>query len=681
MSPVLFPILFLIALATFACIMAGRVRLLLAAKSVKRFDQVGKRVKNTLTYVVGQKKFLTGEQPAGLMHLMIFWGFVILSLQVVTLFGRAFAADWSIPGFAPDQPLGPPFFLMRDIFEVLVGVAVLYALYRRLVAHTPRLFGFRPAEDRMAKKPHWEGIVILMFILMIIAGDLVYDGGLLAADRSSRLMQHERDWAPVAGVLAGLLGDVSIRTAKSLSEVGWWLHNLTVLAFLNMLPRSKHFHIITAAPNVFFSKLEPRSVPRAIAVDSLPAAGVASLSGDSSEIASLDGFTWKQLLDMYSCTECGRCSSACPATASGSVLAPRQFILDLRDCVYAHPQEVLHRGSSAPTTKIVSNEVLWACMACMACIEACPVGIEHVPTIVEMRRALLAQGEFEPLLQSTLETIYLSGNSFDELPRMRGRWTRELDFDIPDARGEPVEYLWFVGDFASFDPRSEAASRRLARILREGGVSFGLLYDGERNSGNDVRRVGEEGLFELLVEQNMEAFASANFEAIFTTDPHSFNTLRNEYPEFGLDRPVYHYTELLAELIHTGQIVVRKPLSGVRVTYHDPCYLARYNRITEAPRQLFSAMGVTLVEMPRHGTSTFCCGAGGGRIWMDDSHFAERPSEQRIREASNLGDLDYFVVSCPKDLAMYSDAVTAVGARFNVVEITELLERANRGRE
>ena len=208
-------------------------------------------------------------------------------------------------------------------------------------------------------------------------------------------------------------------------------------------------------------------------------------------------------------------------------------------------------------------------------------------------------------------------------------------------------------------------------------MSFGLLYEGERNAGNDVRRIGEEGLFELLVEQNMAALGKAQFEAIFTTDPHSLNTLRNEYPQYGLEQPVYHYTELFADLVSRGVLSLRTPLSGTRVTYHDPCYLARYNRITEAPRQLIEATGAELVEMPRHGTDTFCCGAGGGRIWMsDDPALDERPSEQRIREAQTLGELDYFLVTCPKDLAMYSDAVKVVGADFEVAELTALIERA-----
>jgi Fe-S oxidoreductase len=668
MSHVAFPVVFLLVLAGFGVILAVRARLLVAAKPANRVDRIGKRIGNTLVYAFGQKKFLRGEQPAGLMHFVIFWGFVTLGLQVVTLFGRSLSSDWFFPGFAPDQPLGPPFFVVRDVLEVLVIVAVLYALYRRLIVHTPRLFGFRPAEERMTEQPHWEGILILVLILMIMVGGLLHDAGLLAAHRSSSLLSHERHWAPVTGPLAGAFDGLSAGTAKTISEAGWWMHDVAVLTFLVLIPLSKHFHIITAVPNVFFGRLEPKSAPRTIGVDGARAAGVASLSGLGDAVVSLDGFSWKQILDMYSCTECGRCTSACPATASGTALAPRQLILDLRDYAYGH--------RTLDGDKIVSNDVLWSCTTCMACVEACPVGIEHVPTIVQMRRGLVERGEMEPMLQQTLENFMKQGNSYGKSGRMRARWTQGLEFEIPDARKEPVRYLWFVGDFASFDERSQAASRRVARILHDAGVSFGLLYEAERNAGNDVRRIGEEGLFELLVEQNMEAFASAGFEAIFTTDPHSLNTLRNEYPDYGLDRPVYHYTELLTELIRSGELQPQEPLAGVRVTYHDPCYLGRYNRITEAPRELMRAAGVTLVEMPRHGTNTFCCGAGGGRIWMDDSKLAERPSEQRIREAQALGGLDYFVVSCPKDLAMYSDAAATVGADFQVIEITELLERA-----
>ena len=322
-------------------------------------------------------------------------------------------------------------------------------------------------------------------------------------------------------------------------------------------------------------------------------------------------------------------------------------------------------------------EGVWLCTTCAACVEACPAGIEQMPTIIEMRRALVERGDVDPLLQRTLENVARQGNSYGKSARMRARWTKALDFTIPDARREAVDYVWFVGDYASFDERVQYVSRRLATLLHEAGVSFGLLFDGERSAGNDVRRAGEEGLFELLVEQNMKALGEARHEAIFTTDPHSLHTLRNEYPLFGLDKPVYHYTELLLKLVTEGTIALQPALRGTRVTYHDPCYLARYNGIIEPPRTLIEATGAELVEMPRHGLQTFCCGGGGGRIWMSESDGGERPSEARIREAQALGGIEYFVVSCPKDLTMYTAAAETVGGvEFEVVELTALLAQA-----
>ena len=674
MSPVVFPIVWAIAMLVFVAIMTLRMRLLFRARPAACWDRSWERVKRTVVYGLGQKKFLVGEQPAGIMHALIFWGFVVLMIQVVTLFGRAFDASWNIPGFGPNQVLGPPFFLLRDVLEAVVIVGVCYMLYRRLIVHTARLFGRVPAEQRYHDSPHWEAVLILVFILLIMVGGLVYDAGNLVANN---IHGNERDFAPLTAVVAAALGGLSRSAAHTVSEVGWWVHCVTVLIFLNLLPLSKHFHIITAIPNVFFAKLPPRTVERPLAITHVPAAPVAALNRPPAGlvgIASMADLNWKQALDSFTCTECGRCTAVCPATASGAPLAPRQLILDIRDRLYQHPEEQRNGNGSGP---LISNEVLWSCTTCMACVEACPVGIEHVQTIVDMRRNLVDQGEMDPLLQQTLENYAKQGNSYGKSSRMRARWAKGLEFKIPDARKEPVEYVWFVGDFASFDERVQVASQTVARILHDAGVSFGLLYEGERNAGNDIRRIGEEGLFELLVEQNMGVLAEVEYEAIFTTDPHSLNTLRNEYPQYGLDKPVYHYTELFADLVSRGVISLSTPLAGTRVTYHDPCYLARYNRVTEAPRRLIEATGAQLIEMPRHGTNTFCCGAGGGRIWMgDDETGEERPSEQRIREAQTLGEIDYFVVSCPKDLAMYSDAAKVVGADFEVAELTALIDKA-----
>jgi Fe-S oxidoreductase len=674
LSAIAFSVVLAIALASFARTLHGRARLLLAARPARRLDRPGERVRRTLVYAFGQKKFLTGEQPAGIAHALIFWGFVVLGLQVITQFGQPYDYGFHIPGFGAGEPLGVIFFIARDLLEFCVIIAVSYMLYRRLLAHTPRLFGLGRAEERYRHTPHWEGVLILTFILFIMIGGLLSDGGYLVA---RNIHDSARSAAPLTALVADLLGGLSRSEARTVSEVGYWLHDVTVLVFLNLLPLSKHFHIITAVPNVFFGKLPPENVQRNFAVALVPAAAPAQLDAPAPSagagVGSLADVSWKGILDAYSCTECGRCTAVCPATASGSPLAPRQLILDIRDRLYAHPEE---QTAGVDAERVISPEVLWSCTTCMACVEACPVGIEHVPTIVDMRRSLVDQGEIEPLLAQTLQNFAQQGNSYGKSAKMRARWTKGLDFTIPDARKEEVRYIWFVGDFASFDERVQAASRRVANILHQAGISFGLLYDGERNAGNDVRRVGEEGLFEMLVEHNMGVLSKARYTAIFTTDPHSFNTLRNEYPQYGLKKPVYHYTELLAALIDEHRIELTTPLTGTKVTYHDPCYLARYNRITDAPRQLIAATGAELIEMPRHGTGTFCCGAGGGRIWMDDSKLEERPSEQRIREAQGLGALDYFIVSCPKDLAMYSDAAKTVGAEFEVAEITRLVEDA-----
>jgi Fe-S oxidoreductase len=307
-------------------------------------------------------------------------------------------------------------------------------------------------------------------------------------------------------------------------------------------------------------------------------------------------------------------------------------------------------------------------------MEVCPVGIEHIPTIVQLRRRLVDVGEVDAGLQSAFQSLARGGNSFGKSAKQRARWTKGLDVKIKDARKEPVDYLWFVGDHGSFDPRATEVSQAVARLMAEADVDFGILYDDERNSGNDVRRSGEEGLFEMLRDSNLEAFEAASFRRMFTTDPHSLNTLRGEYPT---DADVLHYTALLDAFVASGTLRLGT-LTG-KATYHDPCYLGRYQDEYDAPRRLIRATGLDLIEMGRCRENSFCCGAGGGRIWMDDSGLEERPAENRIREAAALGDdVGYFVVACPKDMVMYSDAVKTTGNedRIQVVDIAQLIERA-----
>ena len=404
----------------------------------------------------------------------------------------------------------------------------------------------------------------------------------------------------------------------------------------------------------------------------------------------IEDLSWKQLLELDGCTKCGRCHEVCPARSSGLPLSPRDLVLDLREHAdSAHGARLPFDPRRARPLDggprdgrlaggVIAAETLWSCTTCLACVEVCPVGIEHVPMIVGMRRALIDDGAVDKRLQDALAKISQHGNSFGAAARTRGKWTASLPFPVKDARKEPVEYLWFVGDYASFDKRVQAATRAAALVLQRAGVDYGILYDAERNSGNDVRRLGEEGLFELLRTDNTEALAGAQFHAILTTDPHSLNALRNEYPGLAERTPVLHLTEVFAQLLGERRLEVLRPVTRT-VTYHDPCYLARYNRVIAEPRAVLGAVGASLIEMPRHGTRTHCCGAGGGAIWMDQK-VKERPSENRIREALTLDGVSDFVVACPKDVTMFEAAVAATGAteRLRVRDIAELVEEATR---
>ena len=605
------------------------------------------RVTAELAEVLGQRK-LFKRWRSGLPHALVFWGFLVLLFTIIEALGDTFlSTGFAIPLIGHSGALG----FVEDLFTVMVLAGLAVFTVTRLV-ESPRRRG-------MASRFYGSHTTAAWITLSMIALVMITLLGYRAAQVNTGHFPYGNA-AFASRWLAGVLKPLGT-SANSGLETGLLLANIAVImGFGVFVTYSKHLHIVMAPLNVAFSRR-----PRALgALGELPAAAPAATP-------QLELLTWKQRLDTLTCTECGRCQSVCPAWNSGQPLSPKLLIMGLRDGLMSSA------SGSAAETAVISPDVLWSCTTCGACVEQCPVDIEHVDTIVHLRRQLVDAGQIEPAVQQVLQADAQQGNSFGKSSRMRARWTRELGFGVKDARKEPVRYLWFVGDFASFDERLQVLSRSLARILRDAGVDFGMLFDGERDDGNDVRRIGEEGLFQMLAEQNMEAFRGATFEEIFTTDPHSFNTLRNEYPAFGLDKPVMHYSQLLQRLLGDGSIGV-EPL-GMRVTYHDPCYLARHNRLTDPPRQVLAALGCDLVEMPRNGLNTFCCGAGGGRIWMTGPEQAERPSESRIREAVAVG-VDHFVVACPKDFVMYTDAVKTTGSedRITVIDLIQLVDRARR---
>lgn len=646
-------------------------------------DEVTKRPPSpeVLLKIAANTTVARQKRRVGMAHILMFWGFIGLLLATTIL-----SFDYDIIGnlsrFFTGHTVsffkGPFYLAYNAIFDAaglaaLVG-AVLLGL-RRWFSREPQLDytraekpegGYSRFKIVLGDQVFLLGLIILIVTGIVIQGLRIDASGFPSFEKWTWLGWSTGKLLYAAGVSAGI--------ARSLHGWLWWVHVGLALAFVAYIPWSKALHMLSSPANLLVS--DPANTRR------LPAPPVGKPG-----YADLEDFTPKELLAFDACTKCGRCHQVCPARTAGAPLSPRDFILDLRLwCDSNNRVPLFLDGETRPNETgpfakeplaggVITSGVLWSCTTCMACVEICPVGIEHVPSIVQLRRSLVDAGELEPTLQSALQNISTQGNSFGKSARMRARWTKGLDFEIPDARKEHVEYLWFLGDFASFDERLADISRTLAQVFHRSGVSFGILYEDERNAGNDVRRVGEEGLFEMLVESNLQAFSKASFDKIVTTDPHSLNTLRNEYPAFGLDKEVRHYSEVLAELLLSNRVQA-SPL-GKRVTYHDPCYLGRYNRIMDAPRSVLAALGCQLVEMPRHGADSFCCGAGGGRIWMDDSGLEERPSVNRIKEALAT-QVDYFVVSCPKDYTMFSDAVKTTGSEgvLQVVDIVELFSEA-----
>ena len=625
-----------------------------------------------------------GNRSSGTAHFLMFWGFaaafmatVILTVDtdVVRNVSRLVAGH-------QDSFFHGTFFIVYTFVVDTMGfaflVSVLYMAVRRGVLRPHQLDYTRagtPAGS-YSRKPMVEGDWLFLGLL----GSILVTAYLLTG---LRILGQHMPWftvfSPFGRGVAEIFSGLGMTPAEAVSAHGviWWVHAALALGFVAYIPYSKAMHMLIDIVNL-------------VATDRSATLRLPPAAPDRAGYEKVSDFTWKELLDLDACTKCGRCHDVCPARTCGMPLSPRELILDLRQWANAavggislldrerrkEPTGPLARGDSVRLAgDVIGADALWSCTTCMHCVEICPVGIEHVPTVVQLRRSLVDEGSMDLALQKVLQNLATQGNSFGKSARMRTRWTRELGFEIPDARTQAVRYLWFVGDFASFDERLVNTSRVLATILHTAGVDFGLLYDSEHDTGNDVRRVGEEGLFEMLALHNIAALGEAHFDEIFTTDPHTLNALRNEYRGLGANYPVRHYTELLAELLESGEIAVR-PL-GYRVTYHDPCYLARYNAVLDAPRRILRALGCELVEMPRNGLDTFCCGAGGGRIWMDDIGSGERPSENRVSEAARL-DVTHFVVACPKDVVMFSDAVKTTRAddRLVVRDITLLLEEA-----
>jgi Fe-S oxidoreductase len=649
------------------------------------------RFRDALRLLLSHASIGRRDRYAGWAHRGIFYGFIVLFIGTVIL---AINTDFTEPVFGWRFFQGN-FYLGYSIVLDVLGLALLAGLVLMMVRRglvRPRKLDYarpdREGDDDDVRRGYRIGDWTFVGILLIlVVSGYVLEGARIAMDQPGYNEFSPAGWVVAQGFEAAGAGDGFLTATR---HAIWWSHGLLALAFVSAIPYTKASHMLAS-----FGSLVVRDPQAGKRLRPIPE----ELASEPAGYGALADFSEVHLLQLDACTKCGKCHEACPALATGRPLSPRDVVLELREQANTAMREmgiggvlgVLMRGQEPENGSFtravvredgVHSDTVWSCMQCNACVEACPVGIEQAPIINQLRRRLVEEGDLPANLQTALQTIHKSGNSFGERNRKRGRWTEELDFEVKDARKEPVDVLWFVGDYASFDPRSQKVTRALARLFHAADLDFGILYDAERNSGNDVRRAGEEGLFEALAEQNVATLEDCDFNRIVTSDPHSLNTLRNEYPdliskELGASWNVAHHTSLLLELIDSGRLPLRGALD-YSVTYHDPCYLGRHNGGYDAPREILEALGCTLVEMPRNRDNSFCCGAGGGRIWIPDEPGVERPSENRINEAVSLGELDYFVVSCPKDVTMYEDAIKTSGnaERIELRELTELIEEA-----
>jgi len=650
----------LVGLALFLYIIYRRYQLLRSANPDNRFDALKQRFSDFIIYGILQWK-----QPRylwiGILHIMIFWGFVVLALRTISLYAQGIHPALTLPFM--DTILGDLYQLVKDLFEIIVLFACVAAILRRAISRPERY------EFKHGKAHKFHAYLVLGLIGFLMVTDMALDGsGLLLGERT-------RYFLPGAYGASLLLSGLDQATLKGVFLWNFWLHILTIMVFLNYLPLGKHFHIITALPNVFLRKLKKGSIKP-------PRWGVENIEDlESLGVEKFKDFTWKHILDFYTCTECGRCSDNCPANTVGRPLSPMEVTIKIRDyAYYSRPLFPFLRKGNPPDPDlpligtILTPDEIWSCTTCGACEEECPVFIEYIDKMVDLRRYMVESAMIPKDFQDALLRFEKTGNPFGKPPSKRADWIKELD-GVPVKildEGDEVDVLYFVDSYASFDPQIQQIAMAIVKGLHAAGVSFGILGPNESDSGHQVRRLGEEGLFQFLVEQNTEAFKTIRFKEIVTTDPHAFNTLKKDYPG---RLTVKHYTEFFLSLIESGRLKPSKSLDNSDVyTYHDPCYLGRHSGIYDAPRKILASIpGIKTVEMERTRDRSFCCGGGDINLWYDIEQEEMRMGERRVAMAHEAG-ATVMVTACPFCLLNFDDAIKTSGleGQMRVVDLMEL---------
>ena len=641
-------LMLVVALGVFAVSARRRWLLLRIGSGGPVIDRIGERVRLTLKMALGQRRL--GRYPlAGLAHKAIFFGFLVLLLRSLILFGRGFIDDGGFGFWILDSgtPLGNLYSLVKDVYIVLVVAGVMVFVYLRLVR--------RPARMTLSA----EGMLVLGIILVMMVADVVYDAGAHVLDARMGAKIGFDVWSPLGSMLAPALAGASDGVVRALWHTGFWTHVALVLAFLNLLPYSKHFHIITAVPNVFLQDLGPAGRLRPIE----------DLEGrlereETLGVRRIDELGWKGILDLYTCTECGRCTDWCPAARTGKELSPKALTIGLRDFLYEHGEALVAGGDGKAgdacradlSPGVVSEAALWACTTCGACEQECPVGISHIDKIVDFRRYLaMEKGESPAPLQEMFQSVEVTGNPYSAPADERMKWADGLEAPIrADVTGE-VDVLFWVGCAPAMDQRSRGIARAVAALLNKAGARWACLGPEEQCTGDAARRAGNEYLFQAMAQANIETLDRYNTKTIITACPHCYNTLKNEYPDFGGHYEVIHHAEYLVRLIGEGKITPTKAVNA-KIVYHDSCYLGRHNDMYDSPREaLASIPGVELVEAEDSHDRGMCCGAGGAQMFKEEEPGDERINTVRLEQLRQTG-ADTICTACPFCLSMLTAA-------------------------